>query len=259
MIRQKQPLFFGFPLSLPFLAVLAVPVITTAQVKTADAITLKNGSIIKGYIREMNDSSRVSIETLCENLWVFNMNEVASIDHDVPLSFRYPDDRSYPAGPAGFVNITEPGLLFGSGNNEKNSIFSILMTNGYGFRNNVTAGLGLGLEFFEQTQLPVFIDLRWILTDRSIAPVLMLKGGYSFMLEDPRDNDWYDYTGMGGFLWATGLGVQFRLNPHNILSVGMLYRYQNSTVSHTDVWYGDEIRVTKVYNRLAFRIGIAFD
>ena len=79
------------------------------------------------------------------------------------------------------------------------------------------------------------------------------------MLEDPQDNDWYDYTGIGGFLWSTGLGVQFRLNSHNIISVSMLYRYQNSTISHTDVWYNDETRITKVYNRLAFRIGIAFD
>jgi len=259
MIRQKQPLFFNLLMFLPFLAALAVPIITTAQVKTTDAITLKNGSIIKGYIREMKDSSKVSIETLCRNLWVFDRNEVASIDHDVPLSGSYPDDRSYPARPSGFFNITEPGLLFGSGNNEKNTIFSILMTNGYGFRNNVTAGLGLGLEFFEQAQLPVFIDLRWALTDRSIAPVLMLKGGYSFMLEDPQDNDWYDFTGIGGFLWSTGLGVQIRLNLHNMLSISMLYRYQNSTISHTDVWYQDEIKVTKVYNRLAFRIGITFD
>lgn len=260
MNRQKQPLFIILLISVIALLISFTPHSAMAQrVRLSDAVTLKNGSIIRGSFVELNDSSKVGIETPCRSLWVFNKDEVESVNFNLPSSGSYRMGKPVTARASGYANITETGLLFGSGNNEKNTVFSVLMTNGYKFRNRFIAGLGLGLEFFEQAQLPLFAEARYVLSNQNIAPVLILKGGYSFMLEDPRDDSWYKYDGKGGYLCEAGLGVHFRLNQHNLLSVGLLYRYQDNTIVHTDTWYQDRVWVTKKYNRLAFRIGIAFD
>jgi hypothetical protein len=259
MNRQKQPDFIRLLLRILPVAVSLIPVTVFSQGRTTDVVTLKNGSILRGTLRTFPDSNKIGIETQCQSCWVFDTSEVASVDYNISFNGVWQTDNLSPARTSGYVNITEAGLLFGSGDNEKNTIFSVMMTNGYRYRNRLYGGLGLGLEFFEQTQLPLFAEARYAFTNRNVTPVLILKGGYSFMLEDPPDTDWFTYEGKGGYLWAAGMGVHFRLNHHNILSVSMSYRYQDNTVVHTDPWYRDKTWVTKKYNRMSFSIGIIFD
>jgi hypothetical protein len=260
---QKQPdkIVHILLISLFFLG--ALPGSLFSQDGKLDILTLKSGSVLRGQITEMTDSNKVSIETLCRNTWVFGVDEIKSMEFNRagdPADF-FSRGAGHPAGlsrKSGFYNISSAGLLMAGGNNDKNVIFSLLMTAGYQFHSRYYAGLGTGLEFFQYAQLPLFLDARYLIRDGRVSPYVMLRGGYSFLLEDIPDDQWFNYRGEGGYLWSTGMGIIMPLGQKNAISCGILYRYQDLTVIHRTEWNEMETRITTVYNRLSFRLGIMF-
>jgi len=250
---MKQPYLkiLSLFLSFSFLIVLHVD----AQKYVIDVIHLKNGDVYKGIIIEQPDTEIVRIETLCKNIINFDMKDVLSVKSEKfsPWFIHMP----FTPGPKGYLNITDLGTLIGSGNNNRNAIFSISSFNGYGFSSKMVGG-SIGFEIFETLMLPVYFEFRGVLAISKFSPFFSLKAGYSFALEDPESYWGENYNSTGGYLFGTGLGALIWINNHNAFEISIQYRYQDIKTIRTDDWSGETTTLTKKYNRLELKFGLLF-
>ncbi len=247
---KKQPKIIHAFIILLFL--FKIQSLLYSQPSKIDAVYLENGSIIRGKILEDSDTSIIRIETLCHNVWVFNKHEISKIERQKP-------GYSINGKPKGYYNLTDIGLIIGSGNNDKNIIFGIHMINGYKWENHICTGAGLGIEFFEYMIIPTFADLRYQWLNRTISPYVLFNAGYAFPLQDPESYWGTINDAKGGMLWSTGIGTNFRINEHNAVSLGLIYRYQKLRTIYTTEWNDEETEILKKYERLSIRIGLVFE
>ncbi len=167
----------------------------------------------------------------------------------------------------GYFNITDIGLMIGSTSNAHVAPFSFLTTNGYHFTEQLSAGLGIGVEFTSGTYMPIVLDTRYYIRNTSFSPFVSFYGGYTIPLDD--DGMYYynsqpiyssvyygnnsNYIAKGGWLLNPGFGVRkmFSEDFGIIFSVG--YRFQR--LHYT----GDnDRRLFTDSNRLTLKIGITF-
>jgi hypothetical protein len=227
-----------------------------AQKYVIDVVQLKNGDVYKGIILEQPDTGFLRIETLCRNIMNFNMNDVLSVTSEKfkPWTAALP----YAFEPKGYVNITDLGMLIGTGNNNQNAIFSVSSFNGYGFSSRYLVGGGIGVEFFETLMLPLYIESRCIVSRNKLSPYLNLKAGYSFSLEDPVSYWGESYNSTGGYLYGTGIGAMIWINNRNAIEINIQYRYQDIKTIRTIEWSDQTTTITTKYNRLELKLGLLF-
>jgi len=170
----------------------------------------------------------------------------------------------------GYFNVTDIGLLIGSPDNQNPAPFSFITFNGAHITPQLSAALGIGVEFPTGSYMPVVLDARYYIRDESFSPFLQLYGGYALPLDDDGNKGgiWYDevsskwpyyyvdyepYKARGGWLFNPGFGIRnlFGDNFGVIFSVG--YRVQR-------LYYkaGDDRERIKDFNRLVLKIGITF-
>ena len=251
-LKQPRQLIHFFILM--FGCGLSCPADVAAQ-QEVDAVYLKNGEIYRGTIREHPDEDTIMLQTLCWNTMVFHARGVERISReviDVPnASNRVPT--------SGYFNRTEMGVLIGSGNNEKNAIFSVQMVNGYQINRRFYPGFGMGIEFYEQSVVPLFADLSYRFGRQAFSPFVRGSIGYSLPFEDPPDAWGIRTHNRGGQMYAAGLGTFIRLNGHNALSISLVYRFQSLKSVTTQDWSDEVLKLEKQYNRMAFRVGFVFE
>jgi hypothetical protein len=151
------------------------------------------------------------------------------------------------------------GVLIGSGNNEKNAVFSTQMVNGYKLDSRLYTGLGIGVEFYEQAVIPVFADVSCHFGRKVFSPFIRGSLGYSWSVEDPPETWGVHTDNQGGYMYAAGLGTFIRLNGHNSLSISLVYRFQSLKSVVSQDWTDEVLNLDKQYNRIAFRIGFVFE
>ena len=103
-----------------------------AQNIRANAVFLKNGSVITGRIIQNDSIAGLKIKNTC-GVWFYKPIEYDSIGH-------FPGGKYFIAKNKGYFNISGLGLLFGA---ESSPIPSIQMIQGYKFHPRLTTGLGL--------------------------------------------------------------------------------------------------------------------
>jgi hypothetical protein len=240
------------------LLLLTVVLNINAQIsQKLDVIELKNGSIIKGNIIEIKPESHVKIESLCLNIWVFEMKEIAEIRSEIiPLS----KPNEYISKDKGFVNYTSFGILTGPSDNENSSAFSLDIVNAYKWNNQIITGAGIGYENFNEVYFPVFIDFRYLLMESSTAPFTILKAGYLIPGWKNEKMDYYYYNerkALGGPMFEVGLGAQINTSDKNALTLSLAYRYQ--ILKHSqDVYESTNYDFTTTMNRLSVKFGFCF-
>jgi len=240
-----------------FLLVFLIPAGLSAQKHVVDAIYLNNGEVFRGRIVESLDPDMLSIETLCLNTRLFSRNEISRIDKEKIniQSFRYGSESSI----RGYFNRTDMGFLIGSGNNQNNVVFSLQMVNGYKLGKKYYPGIGTGLEFYEYAVVPLFADFSYALSDNRVSPFLRASLGYSFPVEEPREQ-WGSRTdNNGGILYIVGLGTSIRTGASSALSISLVYRFQSLKSVYTEDWNNDVLNLEKQINRIGLRIGFIFD
>lgn len=166
----------------------------------------------------------------------------------------------------GYFNITDMGLLIGSTQNRHPAPFSFMTTNGYHIAEQLSLGLGVGVEFISGSYMPIVLDARYYVRNTPFSPFFSLYGGYALALDDDGSNGTgyaYDvywpnqtyepYQAKGGWLLNPGFGIRnmFGENFGIIFSVG--YRVQRLYFAA-----GDDRKLRVDYNRLAVKIGIIF-
>ena len=253
---MKQPQKFRKILLLLPVFMFMVPGLL-AQKQDVDAIHLKDGNIYRGLLQEHSKPGVIKLETLCSNTLLFGMDE---IDHISRESIRTGFRKSYiPSEQSGYYNRTDMGVLIGSGNNTQNAIFSLQMVNGYQYRGKLYSGLGIGIEFYDQAAVPLYADLAYYFSRRSVSPFLRGSIGYTISLEDPEPNWGMSVENVGGLLYAVGLGTSIRINQHNALALSLVYRFQSLKSIETTDWNSEQITINRQFNRISFRIGFVFD
>lgn len=226
-----------------------------AQKQEVDAVYLKSGEIYLGSLLDSKEDNKVIIQTLCWNTLIFDAGDVDHIGREKVNG----GNKSQHIPSSGYFNRTDMGVLIGSGNNEKNAVFSAQMVNGYKLDSRFYPGLGIGVEFYEQAVIPVFADVSYHFGRNVFSPFIRGSLGYSWSVEDPPETWGVHTDNQGGYMYAAGLGTFIRLNGFNSLSFSLVYRFQSLKSVVTQDWTDEVLNLDKQYNRIAFRIGFVFE
>lgn len=170
--------------------------------------------------------------------------------------------------PTGLFNVTTIGVLSGSSQNRQVAPFSFQSLMLYQFDEHIVAGLGLGIDFLEETYLPLVIDFRYYLRGTRFSPFVFAQTGYSIPTDKSASqdiiNDHYsiwpgpypqseDVEPLGGFQLNPGFGIRHMFHSDFGLEISFSYRYQRLNYQ-----YGSSTRLEIDYTRLNIRIGILF-
>lgn len=228
------------------------------QAQETDHVYLKSGSVIRGKIIEIEPVDHVKIQDLCGNIWYYGIEDVEKITSE-PFEAGILKERETFGFKAGFVNLTSIGFLVGSAHNSQVAPFSLLSVNGYRAPNGLFAGIGTGIEFFSNSYLPVFFDIRYDLFGKDVVPYALARAGYGFPLS--ADYTEYDvsYTYSGGPLFGVGMGLKIRTRNHFAWDVELLYRHQETSYKEVYEWNNQEYEYTDLFNRIEIRLGFYID
>ncbi len=170
--------------------------------------------------------------------------------------------------PDGLFNATTIGVLSGSSQNRQVAPFSFQSLMLYQFDEHIAAGLGLGVDFLEETYLPLVVDFRYYLRGTRFSPFVFTQAGYSIPTDKSASqdiiNDHYniwpgfypqpeDVKPQGGFQMNPGFGIRHMFHKEFGLEISFSYRYQRLNYQ-----YSSSTRLEMDYTRLNIRIGILF-
>lgn len=189
-----------------------------------DVVFLKNGSKIHGRILQVYPDSMVQIKQEGGSVWIFPMKDVRMIAKEEKIR-----QRPYINSLTGYQTGASIGFLVRSGSNNNLSSkapLTVHVLNTYGITPAISAGAGVGLEFFQVTHMPLYLDLRYYYNRRSYASYLFMQGGAMIPLgHKQKDFEGWSYKGKTGYLLNPGVGFLFPLNEKSAFSISFSYRY----------------------------------
>jgi len=183
-----------------------------------------------------------------------------------------PSFSQQPPGKGKFTNFTEGGVLLGNSQDEKKAPFIFNSAMNYGLFKNLSAGIGVGVEFLKETYLPLTANVMYqFRKDKAVFPFIRLRAGYQVALESAANMDNYNYSlplasyvypyyptvtklnAKGGWMFDPSVGVIVYTRPGLGISLAAGYRYQKLKYAGDN----DYIFWTE-YNRLILTLGITF-
>ncbi len=228
-----------------------------AQKGKREVIYLKNGSIINGQIINQLPSGQIKIKTRDNSVWVFEPGSIDSISHSKKaLSQIHP----------GYFNLTEGGIMTGNSDNNHKSPFTITNISGWQFKNHISAGIGAGIEFMDETYLPVTADFRYYFERQGVNPFFGLQCGYSFALDKPDkiyanpvinssigyySGNSLEMKAKGGLLLNPSVGICTPLGGNLAFTFSAGYRIMRHHYTRAD-----DFKIDIDYNRLTLKIGL---
>ena len=245
-----------------FLVIVLLFSLTLFAQKKRDVVYLKNGGIVCGTILLQDPGKLIRLKTPDRNLWVFTYDQIDSITHVATVKSHQK---------TGYTNLTELGVLAGNSNNLKKAPFTLMNVNSWQFANGFSTGIGLGVEFFNETYLPVVADFRYFLCKLGPLPFLSVQSGYSIPLggnytqqlyyANPLINGLYpvmtqtrqDVSARGGFLINPSIGILTQINENLSLIFSVGYSYQRHRYGKQDIY-----KLDVDYNRLSLKVGLQF-
>jgi len=223
--------------------------------KTKDVLYLKNGSIIYGKLMEVSDN-QYKIKTSDGSIFIFSTPEVE----------KFVNERSQFDGrkKGGLGFVLEAGVLIGSQSSNYKAPFSFnLLANITSNTKNIF-GLGSGVEYLGQPFTPIFVEYKYLFSDKKTTPFLFFRGGNLFHLNgdaNNSDNTTFnpydtkrDYRGGGSFTIGTGISWAYD-DSETYLS----FAYRNAHTSYTEKNYNAQsVTYRNSYNRLEIKFGFRF-
>ena len=202
-----------------YLALILFTLVTTvafAQINYQDVVYLKNGSIIRGIIIEQVPNRSIKIETADKSVFVYKIDEIEKFTKEqIKGNSKNAGDLS--GLNSGYKIIVEMGYGIGVGDYGKNRL-KLNIINGYQISPYFLLGFGTGLEIYHDVIIPVFVDFRANLLNKSVSPYFSLDIGYSF-----DETNSFDSV---GFLLSPTVGVSFKVSDKSVMNVGLDYETQ---------------------------------
>lgn len=253
------------------LFVLSLFLVTTIVAQSQKGyVHLKNGSVVKGKYQYSDDLKRLLVKS-SGNLWVFDVAEVEKVsDLHSPVGTDLEEGRA----DSPFFLKTELGILIGNSNNNNSAPFSLSSAINYKVSPKFSTGVGLGLEFLEESYLPAFLNVEYKFRNSYSSPYVFLRGGYQVPLEDSRTVPYHYYyqpwssssiwpgpgyndeelKSKGGVMINPGIGFERMFSSGFGLSIAFGYQF------HRLNYTGEDEYTLKVdYNRLTIKLGIIFN
>jgi len=236
-----------------------------AQKRNSDVVYLKNGSVLRGTIVLQDPGKFVKLKTPDRNIWVFEEGKVDSIVRSAKIHIPQKN---------GYFNLTEMGVLAGNSANYKKNPFTLMNISSWKFENGFSTGIGVGVEFFNETYLPVVADFRYFIRKSGTMPFVSLQGGYSIPLGGTytQQQIYYDspvmwvssiyrppvptttdFSAIGGWLLNPAIGIQSPINENLALTFSAGYRMMRHRYGKNDTY-----KLDVDYNRLSLKVGLLF-
>jgi len=162
-----------------------------------------------------------------------------------------------------YFNHSQVGILIGDESENKAikaMIPSFQTVNGIRLGNHFGFGIGVGVEPFEYTAFPVFLNGYYFLNNKKTSPYFAVKGGYAFANSHKKiNNNHYDGThdNKGGLMFNPEVGVRFNVSGFDMtLSGGYRYQRLESQVTPERSIY--TYKHTVDYRRTSVTLGIMF-
>ena len=234
-----------------------------AQKQKKEVIYLKNGSVIKGQLVQVDDE-KVVVHS-AQNTWVFRQSEIDTV------ASKWLATPHEPVSKAWFFK-TSLGLLPGGSDNTKETPFSFDASLNARLFAGLYAGLGAGIDFLEESYLPVFMNLEYQFRRSRFTPFVGVQGGYLLPVDGEvnMQNGYYYYDFMpyssywpypqqtldnkGGLMLNPSFGFVSHINPNPGISLAFGYRFSQVTFKGENSY---ELETN--YNRLSVRLGILFN
>ena len=145
-------------------------------------IHMKDGSVVKGKYIYSSDLEKIRIMQGKESK-IIDASEVEKITLNKPEAATRQarekgDAEFFDIRPGKWFNLSEGGVMIGNPDNEHKAPFLFHSSMNYSFRNNLSAGAGIGVEFYNETYLPVFANLLYKFNNRKVSPFVSLQAGY---------------------------------------------------------------------------------
>jgi len=198
-------------------------------------ITLKNGSVILGKVKTINDST-VKVTTKDGSVWQYSKTDIKSIEK---YDYTNTTGKIYSSVTFGYM----PGNILGS---------SIQILNGYRFNNHWNVGIGIGKEKIENLNyVPLLLHGQYNLLKANTTPFISVIVGYDLAL----DNNEYN---KGGFTTGAQIGINHYFSDHIGLTTSVGYRYGYFKNENQNWGWPNPTVTIREINRLEFRFGLVF-
>ncbi|MGA2407267.1 MAG: hypothetical protein ABSF81_11035 [Bacteroidales bacterium] len=222
--------------------------------KTKDVLYLKNGSIIYGKLLEATDSL-YKIRIYDGSIFIYPSHEVEKFVNEIPL---YEGRKK-----CGLGFVVEAGVLAGAQSSDYKTPFS------FNFLANITSntrniyGMGSGVEYLGQPFMPVFLEYKFLFSDRKTTPFIFFRGGKLFHLNgDAQNSDYinpqnsYKISYKGGGSFTIGTGISW-VRDYNEIYLSFAYRNVHTSYSQNN-YNNQPVTYKTSYNRLEIKLGLRF-
>jgi hypothetical protein len=158
-----------------------------------------------------------------------------------------------------FYSVFQEGIVTG----ESGTVLQLQLINGVKYK-TFFAGAGIGLDYYYERSIPVFLDLRKKIFNNPAAPFLYADGGYAFLWQ--KEKDIYQTDRSGGLFYELGAGYEIQVYKKLklFLCAGYSYKSLSKTINKMpwlSVWPPLPNALDK-YNyslrRISFKAGFRF-
>ena len=126
-------------------------------------------------------------------------------------------------------------------------------------------GAGLGLDYYNERSLPLFMDIRKSILNKVNTPFIYIDGGYHLMLEKSKEEDWISKDQKGGLYYDAGIGYSFPVFKTSSLVISMGYSSKEQSEKMNRYTWRSSIAQPSDYEtieytlrRYSFKMGLAF-
>lgn len=234
-----------------------------AQKSKKDLVYLKSGGVIRGQVIT-HDLDMVKINS-AGNEWVFKAADVDSVS-------RYSQNQAEPGGSPKYYFDASGGVLVGNSGNSQKAPFLYSNSFNYLLKSNIYCGVGLGVDFLDETYMPAFVQLQYKFRNSGFSPFVGLQAGYEIPLEKqnrkvfnnyyrvaptiyyPTYQNYEKLDNNGGFLINPSLGF-VRMTSDNF-GWFFAFGYRHHKLSYSGK---DNYKLETYYSRLSLKIGFIFN
>jgi hypothetical protein len=217
-----------------------------------DVLYLANGCILKGKVIENISGDKTTIKIVGNNIIVVpdSLIKMLLLNQAIPVK-----EHANIASP---VEMTSNVNFYGGSQNSGGFTF----ITSYRFPFRLSAGAGMGIEWFDHQQIPFIADIKYCFLKGWWSPYIYTQCGYAVPLSQEGEDEWTENH--GGALAGTGVGMRFNFSRRNAVVFSFGYRYQKTeTLLNQFPWSSTypQYETTRYdeYKRITFSFGFLFN
>lgn len=237
----------------PVILLFIISGLLSAQ-SSRDILYLKNGSSIHGKLLEAS-ANQFRIKTSDGSIFIFSTPEVDKFINEEPV---YSGRKK-----SGVGFVLEAGFLIGPQTSDYKAPFSFNIILNLTKNTRNIFGLGSGVEYLGKSFTPLFIEYKYLFSERKTTPFIFFRGGMlAYLSSDSPATDiltpqyGYKDSFRGGASFAIGSGASWSKDGWETY-LSFAYRYAHT--SYSEVNYNSQTaRYNNAYNRLEIKFGFRF-